>query len=261
MFLFLACDCQKPPNQAEQFGVIVDCSNRQLQKIPYLSVFTLELDLSFNNLTDIPIKAFSQYHFLKKLNLKANRLEFIDEFSFEGLNQIQVLDVSDNKINDVTSRAFQSNPNLLSINLSGNLLQKFDEKYSTFYFVKRLKYLDISKNKLKSLPQSEFHNLSKLRKLDVSNNQLSSLDGRVFSDMLSLKTLNLSRNQISRISNEAFLGTQTSLETLILDNNKLEKIPQVFNGLRELTLLDLRDNYLSALEDNTITSLYKLTTM
>ena len=62
-----ACSCSEPKSQTDSFGVVADCSNRDLKQVPEgLSVFTIELDLSNNNISFLPPKVLTKYHFLQK---------------------------------------------------------------------------------------------------------------------------------------------------------------------------------------------------
>uniref|UniRef100_A0ACB8FV21 Uncharacterized protein n=1 Tax=Sphaerodactylus townsendi TaxID=933632 RepID=A0ACB8FV21_9SAUR len=91
----------------------------------------------------------------------------------------------------------------------------------------QLKSLDLSENKIESIP-SELHQLSEK-----------------ISELSSLKELDVSHNELQELP-EA-LGEIKTLTTLIANDNCLRKLPKNFSSLRNLQRLDLSNNKLIAL--------------
>ena len=99
-----------------------------------------------------------------------------------------------------------------------------------------LKWLDISKNKLKEIP-SGIGKLSQLEHLDASKNKLSSVP-YTLGYLKQLNTLLLNQNAIETLPKE--IGNLESLEVLDLWSNEIDQFPESISLLKKLKKLDLR---------------------
>ena len=78
-------------------GFFADCSGCNLKKIPqYLSRNITYLDLSNNQITND--RGLGLYIKLKNLDLSKNKLQFISDDAYVGLNELQVLNLQHNII-------------------------------------------------------------------------------------------------------------------------------------------------------------------
>uniref|UniRef100_A0A6A7G5K8 Leucine-rich repeat-containing G-protein coupled receptor 5-like isoform X4 n=1 Tax=Hirondellea gigas TaxID=1518452 RepID=A0A6A7G5K8_9CRUS len=77
--------------------------------------------------------------------------------------------------------------------------------------------------------------------MDLSGNKLQKLPGRAFHTYEHLRELQLSHNSIQHIRPQAFYGLR--LQTLILDDNELEWLPETLLWLGQLEELSLEQNY------------------
>jgi internalin A len=190
---------------------------------PILCTYLEELDLSSNRLIDIQL---IQCNILKHLNLSDNKLEILpslDECSdLESLNasmnilknlpsltsciQLKELCLGDNKFKKL---AFPIDcPCLTHLDLARSTLEEFELIQCT-----QLDFLDVSDNKLKTLPNLDA--CSKLKFLDISNNKLNNC---ILSPSLN-----------------------TAI-TVIASNNKFSSIPEALKRLPRQATLNFIDN-------------------
>ena len=121
---------------------------------------------------------------------------------------------------------------------------------------------DFSQNGLTALMPDSFTSIGKyVSYIDISNNKLVSLPPGSFNGLHTLDTLTLSRNHLKSLPPQLFNGLH-ELQRLYLDNNYLESLPaDLFNGVHELRTLDLDNNYLESLPTDLFKGLRKLSTM
>ncbi|XP_016397814.1 amphoterin-induced protein 1-like [Sinocyclocheilus rhinocerous] len=140
-------------------------------------------------------------------------------------NYTAVLDISFNEITGLRAQWTKHKlPNLHNLLLSHNGLLFISSE--AFIFVKQLRYLDLSSNKLRQLDELIFEPLIHLEVLLLYNNQISQIDRTAFSGLSGLQKLYLSQNQVSRFPLE-----------LVKDKSRLDK----------LSLLDLSSNRIKVL--------------
>jgi len=131
---------------------------------------------------------------------------------------------------------------IVEIDLTGNNLVGAMDSSRFFAPLNKLEVLKLSDNKLKGIIDfNSFYQLKKLKHLDMSRNDLS---GEV--DVLlspAIEHLDLSQNNLTSLINFKFRGSQNTLETLYLSQNNirqnvsriLENIPRT---LKELVLVE-----------------------
>ncbi|KAK5872408.1 hypothetical protein PBY51_013115 [Eleginops maclovinus] len=161
---------------------IVSCSKMNLTNVPTpLPNYTAVLDLSFNNitrlragwnpeslnklhslilshnnLTFLSSEAFVFVTKLRYLDLSFNGLRQLDEFIFEPLEHLEVLLLYSNCISQVNRAAFSGLDNLQRLYLSQNKISRFPlELVKDRTRLKALRLLDVSSNKIKTLPLNE----------------------------------------------------------------------------------------------------------
>lgn len=104
----LSCSCD------EDGGA--DCSGRGLTAVPTgLSTFTYYLDLSMNNITELPAYVFKNFPYLEELRLPGNDLSFIHPEAFSGLHQLKVLMLQNNQLKTVPNSALKNLHSLQSL--------------------------------------------------------------------------------------------------------------------------------------------------
>lgn len=124
----------------------VDLSYNQILSIPYEKIKyskCTNLSINGNRLTDFP-SVISEVKTIEKLNLSENKISFIDDDAFNGLEDLIELDLSFNELKYLPTSI-------------GKL--------------KKLKKLNLSGNKISHLPK-EFENLTSLEFLDFNGNPI-----------------------------------------------------------------------------------------
>lgn len=158
---------------------IVSCSKMNLTTVPTgLPLYTAVLDLSYNEIAQLlsewtPVKlpklhnlllshnglyflsseAFVYVKHLRYLDLSSNKLGKLDEFIFDPLVNLEVLLLYNNQISKIDSSAFIGMINLQKLYLSQNQISRFPmELVREKSRLEKLSLLDVSSNKIKTLP-------------------------------------------------------------------------------------------------------------
>uniref|UniRef100_A0AC11BBE2 Leucine rich repeat containing G protein-coupled receptor 4 n=1 Tax=Ovis aries TaxID=9940 RepID=A0AC11BBE2_SHEEP len=106
----------------------VDCSGKGLTAVPEgLSAFTQLLDISMNNITQLPEDAFKNFPFLEELRLDANHITSVPEDSFEGLTQLRHLWLDDNSLTEVPVHPLSNLPTLQALTLALNKISRIPD--------------------------------------------------------------------------------------------------------------------------------------
>lgn len=121
------------------------------------------------------------------------------------------------------------------LHLNNLSLTELNPEIAHFKF---LKMLYLSKNRLKTLPQS-FNDLYKLKLLVLSSNQFKTIPTVVFG-LKKLRNLDFSKNKIENISEE--IENLSSLVNLNLSSNNIKDLPLSIERLRNLRSLNISKN-------------------
>jgi Leucine-rich repeat (LRR) protein len=106
----------------------------------------------------------------------------------------------------------------------------------TLVVFSNLRWLDISKNKLKEIPAS-IGKLENLEYLNASKNKLRSVP-YTLGYLKKLKILVLNQNEIETLPKE--IGNLSSLQVLDLWSNEIDQFPESISQLHQLKKVDLR---------------------
>lgn len=179
-----------------------------------------EVQQSFPNLIEITKKLTKLYASGTPMKLTAD--------VFAEADQIEMINLSDGDVREVESRAFYGPSKLRKLNLSGNKLTTLPREL--FPKTNVVKEIDLSNNQIDTLNRATFRNLQHLKKLNLNNNKLTELDGSLFADLSSLEELDLTGNPIRSISEEFFAslphGLQLSFDDQNLDIKSLQLTEQ-----------------------------------
>ena len=167
------------------------------------------LDLSYNNLTQLPVE-ICQLTQLTKLNLYNNNITHLP-VEIGQLTQLTTLLLCNNKLTQLPVEI-------------GQLTQ--------------LTTLDLSTNNLTNLP-AEIGQLTQLTTLNLYCNKLTHLPVEI-GHLTQLTRLTLRDNNITQLPVE--IGNLSQLTTLYLQNNKLTHLPVEIGNLIQLIRLNLSDN-------------------
>ncbi|KAK2840897.1 hypothetical protein Q7C36_012476 [Tachysurus vachellii] len=222
--------------------------HQQLQDMP---AFESKLQMNFLHCTDEECpKRFSMWYFQKcycyrKLffDLSKNNIPFLNVSTFKGMEKTVCLDLS---------------YNYMSQALNGQ----------QFHPLSKLVYLNMAHNRIDLYFKEAFEELrSTLKVLDLSNNEfhfhMSGIGHRFnfIQNLTSLEVLSLANNNIGmRISN---IINSTSLKCLLFSGNRLDimwdtrgdQYIRFFQGLTNLTYLDISDNQLRSCSPQAIVNL------
>ncbi|MEE6523058.1 hypothetical protein FKM82_021779 [Ascaphus truei] len=165
---------------------IISCSKRNLSLVPSgLPKYTAVLDLSHNALTRLraqwthaPLRrlhtlllshnaltfvsadAFSLTPQLRHLDLSCNKLHSLEENAFSALHQLEVLLLFQNSITHIDRSAFDDMGHLQKLYMSQNQVARFPlELVKDGEKLPELALLDVSSNRMKSLPAAQLRAL------------------------------------------------------------------------------------------------------
>uniref|UniRef100_A0A1S4KCF5 Uncharacterized protein n=1 Tax=Culex quinquefasciatus TaxID=7176 RepID=A0A1S4KCF5_CULQU len=206
------------------------------------------LDLSHNNIDNLPPAIFSGLGKLTELRLQSNGLNFIADRALEGLISLSKLDISLNRLSNLPPELFSEAKHIKEIYLQNNSINVLAP--GIFSELQQLLVLDLSNNELTSewVNSATFKGLSRLILLDLANNKISKLEPAIFRDLYSLQILRLQDNFIESIQENTF-SELTALNTLVISNNRLSNIEYfTFQGLNRLALLSLDYNRISRID-------------
>nr|XP_022305213.1 toll-like receptor 2 [Crassostrea virginica]XP_022305214.1 toll-like receptor 2 [Crassostrea virginica]XP_022305215.1 toll-like receptor 2 [Crassostrea virginica] len=129
-----------------------------------------------------------------------------------GLSSVVYADLSNNFCSYISPKFFNDFQNMSFLDLSHNALGEIVEKDVTgniFRNLFKLKYLNLTRNRIVRLPDPIFRNLIHLKQLNLSYNSLSEFTIPI-NHMNELRSLDLSNNQISFLDQ----STRDNLDTL-----------------------------------------------
>ncbi|CAC5392386.1 unnamed protein product [Mytilus coruscus] len=147
-----------------------------------------------------------------------------------------------------------SNNKLQSVDLSNNILTRW---IGPLRNVKNLKYLDLSSNMCSHLSTFFFSpDFNILEELSLRNNLLglilpSDIHGNTFQHLLNVVKLDLSQNRISKLPKLIF-KSQRKMKILDLSDNSIETIDFQVSHLKNLSYLNLKNNFITFIDSHTI---------
>ncbi|NXC38541.1 TLR4 protein, partial [Penelope pileata] len=163
---------------------------------------TLDLDLSFNNLTSLSTNYFSSVPELQLLDLSRCHIRTIEDNSFTDLHKLSTLI------------------------LTANSLQHLG--LAAFYGLTSLKKLVLVETNISSLTDLPIGHLHTLQELNLGHNNITSLKlPKYFANLTSLRHLSFSSNKITYISKgdlDALRETNRLNLTLVLSLNNIQHI-------------------------------------
>lgn len=216
------------------------------------------LDLSYNNLMNIPNSCFSSLKSIIILRLDSNQISMLDDNSFEGLNSVQLVNLTNNRLLAIPPELFNSTKELRQLYVGHNTLAVLAP--GLFENLKHLEVLDLSYNELTSdwINRDTFIGLIRLVVLNLNNNKLSKIDKLVFRELYNLQSLNLESNAIEVIAPNAFSDLK-NLHELLLSHNQLKVIESNhFADLFVLNQLILESNRIEVIHQNAFDNLTNL---
>uniref|UniRef100_A0A668THG3 TIR domain-containing protein n=1 Tax=Oreochromis aureus TaxID=47969 RepID=A0A668THG3_OREAU len=219
------------------------------------SLTILRMNAMTHNLTAL-INISCTIPTMRTLQLRSNKLSFVNAYLFKLCINVTELDLTNNQIKYIHDDAFRSLKNLRILTLSKNRLPLVPAATRN---LPSLSELDLSTNNISTLDCHDFTNQTKLRKLYLYQNSITALKPCLFKDLKGLETLKLQTNQITKL-NGAFKEHLPKLRYLYLNINKLTAIKKdEFKGLHSLQNLSLDQNQIEILDHKSFVGLRNLT--
>lgn len=206
------------------------------------------LDLSHNNIVDIPRNAFSEVESLIYLNVSHNHhLGPLPINLIHPLNKLQVFDASNSGLKVIQTELFVNSPNLKAIYLRSNKIQELTD--NTFANLRNLTMVDLAFNNIMSIRPGTFVNVMNIRSLNLKGNQLSAFKGEFFNTGTGLEELDISDNQLSYLFPSSF-RIHPRLKKLMASKNKFNFFPaDLIQTMNFLEIVDLSHNQLKNIEE------------
>ncbi|XP_056451550.1 transforming growth factor beta activator LRRC32-like [Gadus chalcogrammus] len=219
----------------------VFCDGRNLRSAPAdLPLGIQKLDLSRNIFQNLTRETLAIQPTIHHLNLRSNKILFIERGLFKGMKHLKFLDLSKNSL-DVFAMSKSSIGKLgavESLDLSGNGLHTGMTKY----FLRdssSLVNLSLNSNSLTKIAKDTFTGSPSLRKVSLHNNVILEIEDGAFNVLFRLTELDLSKNSITCITDFDL----SQLQILNLSKNSLEAFQTVYSDSDyELVSLDLSQN-------------------
>lgn len=204
------------------------------------------LNLSYCNIQHIFTNSVNQLYHVDSLSLEGNDAIPQDQLKSAledlSISSLEILNLSKMNITDIYEYFNRSqHRNLVKLILSYNQIQRI--KNRTFYYLSKLKFLDVSHNELESL--GELDGLSNLEHLYLSHNRLTRISDTTFDGLTILKTIDLSNNNLVNVDDTPF-QTVFDLQSLDLGSNYLASFG-ITTGFENLETLSLRSNRLRSM--------------
>lgn len=200
-----------------------------------------ELDLSKNQLTQLPARLTTNIPSLHRLSLLYNLVG--DDSVFIPKNtHLRALTLQGNKLTRIPA-AVRNCKNLESLWLGNNNLKELN--MSALRGLKRLNDLNLYNAGLTQLPR-QIRKLKHVTVLDLYYNQLTELP-RQIGRMKRLEQLAISNNKLTKLPDD--LARLRRLHSIFAHHNRLSQLPARFAKLASLETLDLGYNKFSALPD------------
>uniref|UniRef100_A0A8D8UDR6 Protein toll n=1 Tax=Cacopsylla melanoneura TaxID=428564 RepID=A0A8D8UDR6_9HEMI len=201
------------------------------------------LQIEGYNITTLDPSMFGNLTSLEYLIIYSNQIENLTGDLFTNLLNLEVLDISHNKISVLPSGIFDDLGNLREFNAEGNKFQAFPP--DLFSKTKRLDKIYLNYNG--SLPPGFLSNLPNLQEVVLQDNHiLKELPQDLFWNSPNLKKLYLrGHTKLTHIPRELFRDSR-KISKLDLSNNGLHDLEEnTFEFIKELADLDLSHNQLN----------------
>ncbi|NXJ63813.1 NEPN protein, partial [Rostratula benghalensis] len=213
------------------------------------------LSLSGNFLTKVPLDLPKS---LLSLKLEKNQLRTIRLRDMKHLENLSEFFLSENQLSSIDGA--QLLPNLTTLELSKNQLHALPPRLPS-----RLQKLDCSNNHIQRVTAQDFQGLQDLKHLFLDNNAVSMFEAGALQECVQLSNLALEQNLLISIPLRQLcvvlfsLRLPDTLARLDLKGNDIEDVgEQELKDLKQLQVLNLRNNKISALDRKVLEYLPRL---
>lgn len=212
-----------------KIGNLSDGSFRGLVELRNLTLRTHNTDWSAMSL-DVTQDAFSRELInLERLDLSQNNMWGLPEGTLCPLHNLVYLNLTENRLRDVKHFRFSATDSRQTDKCGENII-----------------VMDLSKNRIESLPAGAFSGLVRLEKIYLQGNGLNVLADRALEGLTSLTTIRVSDNRLRTLPPELFSDARRVKEVYFNNNSINVLAPGLFGELSQLLVLDLSHNELTA---------------
>ncbi|KAK1163020.1 relaxin receptor 2-like [Acipenser oxyrinchus oxyrinchus] len=238
-------------------GRRVDCSNKDLHAVPAVSSNVTALDLKNNHIRSLSADLFIRYKNLERLHLQNNSIGTISNKAFSGLFKLQKLFLNQNHITTLKAGVFQDLHHLEWLILDDNKVSMITQR--SFVGLKSLFFLSLLNNSLEQVPRRSICvEIRRLNWLEMEGNMIRSLHYSAFRECSALTVLVLRRNRIRTLEEDTFSAMHKLIE-LDLSVNRIQELPpSLFRNLHSLRQLNISHNPLSQIHDDQFDNLVYL---
>lgn len=215
------------------------------------------LNVSSNRLSALPPELFQSSRDLRELYLNNNSISVLAPGLLEGLDQLQVLDLSGNELTSscVNRDTFSGLVRLVVLNLAHNAITRVDAQ--VFQDLYSLQILSLDHNGIEVIAEGAFEALSNLHALTLSHNNLVRIESFHFSGLYVLHQLYVDHNRLQTVHKQAFENC-SNMHDLSMAGNNLTEVPEGLTHLHFLKTLDLGENRITTLSNNSFHGLDQL---
>lgn len=210
-----------------------------------------KLNLGHNKINTVPDGLFFNMKGLVTLNLDSNKITTISKGAFQGLDKLENLDLSYNQLDTIEKDTFLSLVTLRVIDLRNQdgkaTSGKFTLTVDSVSGLKRLQKLILTDTPLDEAEMwKTIQYLENLVVLELGGTGITEIPDLEFSFNKRLSHLMLERNSLSALTQEKLYGLENSLESINLQQNKIQSINRcVFGNFTTLQSMFLYGNPLT----------------
>ncbi|KAJ8790025.1 hypothetical protein J1605_004777 [Eschrichtius robustus] len=258
-FADLAC-----PEKCRCEGTTVDCSNQKLTKIPdHIPQYTAELRLNNNEFTVLEATGiFKKLPQLRKINFSNNKITDIEEGAFEGAAGVNEILLTSNRLENVQHKMFKGLESLKTLNLLAN-------PFNCNCYLAWLGEWLRKKRIVTGNPRCQKpYFLKEIPIQDVAIQDFTCDDGNddnSCSPLSRCPTECTCLDTVVRCSNKALKvlpkGIPRDVTELYLDGNQFTLVPKELSNYKHLTLIDLSNNRISTLSNQSFSNMTQLLTL
>jgi Leucine-rich repeat (LRR) protein len=203
------------------------------------NVDLMKIDFGDNEITDLDPELFEDLLQLREVSFKQNRLRSLPENLFEKNVDLLVINFAHNEIQEIPKELIDNLEKLREFYLNDNRIKIISEQ---IYKKTNLENLQLNNNEIEEIEVSgvvrsiDFKNQLEI---NLSNNKLESLPGYIFNGCYSIRIFNVSSNAIKNLNSDTFLNI--SIETIDFSANKIVEVSRDFpDNFKQIILTDNR---------------------
>lgn len=234
---------------------MVKCGLRTWHPLTFVHAkYLYTLDLSGNDLKNIPQIAFFNANLLSNIDLSSNIIESVDPNAFINLQNLKTLRLDGNQLLTLNLNLF-STDKLRFFNVSGNELTKLHVTADTIAKLQHAVELTIlaTDNKIEDFHIQEEFPVSDLR---LSRNNLSAMNTVI--NFKTLKSLDLNTNPLGNLPLTMFFNLGQLQYLNVRDTGLVSLNPTLFSRLTKLKHLEMSFNNFTSIDWNNFASMMNL---